>query len=115
MSRLVDRDDLHSESADAGRRGSHTVGEQDHRTAHPASAQIQRLEDRLRVADADVDQRDFKAPLAAHAGRGRSGRLPLVFDAHLVERGLEHRLQFVAADHQHAGAAGADGRAQDLP
>ena len=94
---LLDGHDLHPELADTrgGRGGS--VGEQDHGASQPAAAQVERLQHGLRVADPDVDQRDLEAPLAAHAGGGRAGRLPLVLDAELVERGLEHGLQLLRA------------------
>ena len=81
------------------------VGDQDHRPPDPAAAQVERLDHHLRVADADVDERDLEPALAADARRGRAGQLPLELDPEVVERGLERRLQLLAADDQHPRAA----------
>ena len=80
-----------------GGRRRDAVREQDHRAAETTATEVERLEHRLRAADADVDERDLEPALAADARGGGAGRLPLVLDPELVERRLEHRLQLARA------------------
>jgi hypothetical protein len=114
IGRLVDRNHLDSEAAEARGRRALAIGEEDRRPAQPPTTKIQRLKNGLRVSYPHIDERHLKTPLGAHPGSGGSGELPVVADAELVQGRLQYGPHLLAPHHEHPRPAGFDRRGENV-